>query len=158
MMNFTSNKKYTSMKTMIRILLCLMLAAGASQAAATENAGDKFQQHNRETQHHDKRHPVQQYKIISDNDFKLLCSLIGEASFDSDKITIIRAGSIGNFFSCRQAAKLLSFLSFDSSKLEALEYIAARIVGKKNIDILIEEFTFSSSKDKALKILSQREE
>ena len=145
------------MKTMIRILLCLMLAAGASQAAATENAGDKFQQHNRETQHHDKRHPVQQYKIISDNDFKLLCSLIDEVSFDSDKIIIIRAGSIGNFFSCRQAAKLLSFLSFDSSKLEALEYIAPRIIGRKDIEELIEEFSFSSSKDKALKILSQRE-
>ena len=146
------------MKNMIRILLCLMLAAGVSQAAATEVADTKNPSHKKDTQHHDKRGPAPQHKIISDDDFKLLCSLIGEGDFDSDKITIIRAGSIGNFFSCRQAAKLLSFLSFDSSKLEALEYIAARIVGKKNIDILIEEFTFSSSKDKALKILSQREE
>ena len=91
-------------------------------------------------------------------DFELLCSLVEESNFDSNKIIIIKAGSIGNHFSCKQAAKLLSFLSFDSSKLEALEYIAARIVGKKDIEELIEEFTFSSSKDKALKILSQREE
>ena len=146
------------MKNIIRILLCLMLAAGASQAAATEITDTKNQSHNKEMQHNDRRHPAPQHKIISDDDFKLLCSLIGEGSFDSDKITIIRAGSIGNFFCCRQAAELLSLLSFDSSRLEALEYLAPHIIGKKGIEILIGEFTFSSSKDKALKILSQREE
>lgn len=143
---------------MIRILLCLMLAAGASQVQATEDTGSKCQHHNKETLHNDKRHPAPQHRIISDDDFKLLCSLVGEVSFDSDKIIIIRAGNIGNRFSCSQAAELLSSLDFDSSRLEALEYLAPHIIGKKGIEKLIEVFDFSSSKDKALKILSQREE
>lgn len=143
------------MKNILKIFLCLIIAAGASQAAATENGGNKCQRHNKVTRHHDKKRSV---NVMHKEDFELLCSIVEESDFDSNKIIIIRAGSIGNHFSCKQAAKLLSFLSFDSSKLEALEYIAPRIIGKKDIDILIEEFSFSSSKDKALKILSQREE
>lgn len=142
------------MKNILRIFLCLIIAAGASQAAATENGGDKRQQHNKETRHHDKKRPV---NVMHKEDFELLCSIVEESDFDSNKIIIIRAGSIGNHFSCKQAAELLSLLSFDSSKLEALEYIAPRIIGRKDIEELIEEFSFSSSKDKALKILSQRE-
>ena len=142
------------MKNILRIFLCLIIAAGASQAAATENGGDKRQQHNKETRNHDKKRPV---NVMHKEDFELLCSIVEESDFDSNKIIIIRAGSIGNHFSCKQAAELFSLLSFDSSKLEALEYIAPRIIGRKDIEELIEEFSFSSSKDKALKILSQRE-
>lgn len=142
------------MKNILKILLCLIIAAGASQAAATENGGDKCQRHNKETRHHDKKRHI---NVMHKEDFELLCSIVEESDFDSNKIIIIRAGSIGNHFSCKQAAELLSLLSFDSSKLEALEYIAQRIIVKKDIKELIEEFDFSSSKDKALKILSQRE-
>ena len=144
------------MRNVLRLLLCLMLAAGASQVSAAGGENNMVQSHNHGREHNGKRE-VSRHKVISDKDFELLCSLVCEGGFDKDKITILRAGTIGNYFTCKQAAELLSLLSFDSNKLDALRFIAPHIVGRKDMDELIAVFSFSSNKDEALRIFSKRD-
>lgn len=137
------------MKNCIKIIICLLLIAGASQTTEAQNK-ERIQ---RQAHLHKGKH----HKPISDEDFELLCYFVEEVNFDSNKIIIIRAAGIGNnYFNCLQAAKLLELLSYDSSRLEALKFIAPHIIGNKNIDKIIEVFSFSSNKEEAIRILGKR--
>ena len=86
-------------------------------------------------------------------DFKLLCSLLKEESFDKDCVKMIRIACIGNYFTSRQCADMLSILSFDSNRLEALEYIAPRVIDKHACDVILKEFSFISNREKAEDLL-----
>ena len=89
------------------------------------------------------------------SDFKLLRSLLKEESFDNGRIKMIRVACIGNYFTSSQCADMLSLLSFDSNKLQALEYIAPRIIDKRACDVVLREFSFLSSKEKAEELLME---
>ena len=90
---------------------------------------------------------------MSDARFERLVELVKSESFDSGKLKIIDAASLGGFFSCRQAADLLKLFSFSSEKKNALRLIAPSIVGLYGIEQLIEQFSFTSDKEEALRIL-----
>ena len=90
---------------------------------------------------------------MSDARFERLVELVKSESFDSGKLKIIEAASLGGFFSCRQAADLLKLFSFSSEKKNALRLIAPSIVGLYGIEQLIEQFSFTSDKEEALRIL-----
>ena len=87
------------------------------------------------------------------SDFKLLCSLLKKESFDKDCVKMIRVACIGNYFTSRQCADMLSILSFDSNRLEALEYIAPRVIDKHACDVILKEFSFISNREKAEDLL-----
>jgi hypothetical protein len=87
------------------------------------------------------------------SDFKLLCSLLKEESFDKNCVKMIRIACIGNYFTSRQCADMLSLLSFDSNRLEALEYIAPRVIDKHACDVILKEFSFISNREKAEDLL-----
>ncbi|MBR5851115.1 MAG: DUF4476 domain-containing protein [Bacteroidaceae bacterium] len=87
------------------------------------------------------------------SDFKLLCSLLKKESFDKDCVKMIRVACIGNYFTSRQCADMLSILSFDSNRLEALEYIAPRVIDKHACDVILKEFSFISNREKAEELL-----
>ena len=90
------------------------------------------------------------------SDFKLLRSLLKEESFEKDRVKMVRVACVGNYFTASQCADMLSLLSFDSNKLQALEYIAPRIIDKRECDVILREFSFISNREKAEKLLMER--
>ena len=84
-----------------------------------------------------------------------LSDKISMASFGDKKIGVIKVACISSYFNSKQCAKLLALFSFDNDKLEALKVLAPRIVDFNPKEI-VKQFTFSSNKDKALDILSER--
>jgi hypothetical protein len=97
--------------------------------------------------------PRMRARAMDKSDFKLLYSLLKEESFDKDRVKMIRVACIGNYFTSKQCASMLSLMSFDSYRLEALEYLAPRILDKRACDVILREFSFSSNKEKAEALL-----
>ncbi len=97
--------------------------------------------------------PRMRAMAMDKSDFKLLRSLLKEESFDNGRIKMIRIACIGNYFTSSQCADMLSLLSFDSNRLEALEYIAPRVIDKHACDVILEEFSFISNREKAEDLL-----
>jgi len=86
--------------------------------------------------------------------FGQLLSTVGNESFDSSKLNVIRTAT-SNWFTCNQVAQLLGKLTFDDSKVSAVEIVASRIIDRGNAFVLYNTFTFSSSKDRVRAILSR---
>ena len=97
--------------------------------------------------------PHMRAKAMDKSDFRFLCSLLKEESFDKDRVKMIRVACIGNYFTSKQCASMLSLMSFDSYRLEALEYLAPRILDKRACDVILREFSFGSNKEKAEALL-----
>ena len=93
-------------------------------------------------------------RTMRDKDFSMMYKIVKKNSFDDEKIDIIRVASIGSYFSSRQCAELLSLISFNDNRLEALEVMAPRIVDK-DFDRIMKQFSLSY-KDKVAWILSRR--
>ena len=91
-------------------------------------------------------------KAMRDRDFKMMCEVVDDASFTERKIGVIKVACISSYFTSEQCAKLLSMVSFDTAKLEALRVLSPRVL---NIDarVIQEQFSFSSSKKEAMKIM-----
>ena len=100
--------------------------------------------------------PRMRAMAMDKSDFKLLRSLLKEESFDNGRIKMIRVACIGNYFTSNQCADMLSILSFDSNRLEALEYIAPRVIDKHACDVILKEFSFISNREKAEALLMER--
>ena len=96
----------------------------------------------------DERRP----KAMRDKDFMMMCEVVDEASFTERKIGVIKVACISSYFTSEQCAKLLSMISFDTAKLEALRVLSPRVL---NIDAkeIQKQFAFSSSKEEAMKIM-----
>jgi hypothetical protein len=86
--------------------------------------------------------------------FSQLVSTIGNESFDSSKLNVLRTAT-GNWFTCSQVAQLLGQFTFDDNKVKAVEIVASRIVDKNNAFSLYSSFTFSSSKERVRQILAR---
>lgn len=94
-------------------------------------------------------------RAMRGKDFSMMYKIVKKYSFDYEKIDIISVASIGSYFSSRQCAELLSLISFNDNRLEALEVMAPRIVDDKDFDRIMKQFSLSN-RDKATKILSRR--
>ena len=92
-------------------------------------------------------------RAMRSKDFDTLHKIVKEASFDKDKKNIISIACIGNRFDTRQCISLLSLFDFENSKLEVLEIIAPRLAEREKAYEILEQFTFSSHKEKAADIL-----
>ena len=93
-------------------------------------------------------------RAMHNKDFKMMCEVVDDASFHEKKIGVIKVACISSYFNSKQCAKLLSMISFDDAKLNALKVLAPRIIDK-DVTEIVKQFSFSSSKDKALEILSK---
>ena len=91
-------------------------------------------------------------RAMLDKDFMMMCEVVDEASFTEKKIGVIKVACISSYFTSEQCAKLLSMISFDTAKLEALRVLSPRVL---NIDAreIQKQFAFSSSKEEAMKIM-----
>lgn len=149
-------KNSTTMKNMKNIMLialmALMIIPMSQQAQAQERKAEiKIEKRERKP----RRKPVN-LRAMRDNDFSLVYKVVKNASFDDKKIDIIRVACIGNCFSSKQCARLLSLLSFDDNKIEALEIIAPRMIENEYYNKILKQFSFSSNREKAAKILLKR--
>ena len=95
-------------------------------------------------------------RAMRDKDFLMMYKIVKKASFNDNRIDIIRVAAIGSYFSSKQCAELLSLISFNDDKLKALEVMAPRIVDDKDVDRILKQFSFNRDKDKAMKILMKR--
>ena len=100
--------------------------------------------------------PQERVRAMGDADFKLLRSLLKEESFDKNRAKMIRVACIGNYFTSSQCAAMLSLFSFDSNKLEVLEYLAPRVIDRRGCEAILEEFSFLSNRKKAEELLKVR--
>ena len=91
-------------------------------------------------------------RAMLDKDFMMMSEVVDEASFTEKKIGVIKVACISSYFTSEQCAKLLSMISFDTAKLEALRVLSPRVL---NIDAreIQKQFAFSSSKEEAMKIM-----
>ena len=95
---------------------------------------------------------------MQDEDFKMMCEIVDDASFHEKKIGVIKVACISSYFNSKQCAKLLSMISFDDAKLNALKVLAPRLIidtDVTEVTDIVKQFSFSSNKDKALEILRQ---
>ena len=100
--------------------------------------------------------PRERVRAMGDADFKLLRSLLKEESFDKNRAKMIRVACIGNYCTSSQCAAMLSLFSFDSNKLEVLEYLAPRVIDRRGCEAILEEFSFLSNRKKAEELLKVR--
>ena len=153
--NSINNQKPKTMKNMKRIMLiafvALMMIPMPQQAVAKERIKVQVEKRDKRPQ----RKPVM-LRAMRNDDFSMVYKIVKNTSFDKNKIDIIRVACIGSNFSSRQCAKLLSLLSFDDNKLDALKVMAPRLVDVEDYDKIIKQFSFSSNREKAMKILSRR--
>ena len=103
----------------------------------------------------EQRNP-ERVRAMRDKDFLMMYKIVKKASFNNNRIDIIRVAAIGSYFSSKQCAELLSLISFNDDKLKALEVMAPRIVDDKDVDRILKQFSFNRDKDKAMKILMKR--
>ena len=97
-------------------------------------------------------------RAMHNKDFKMMCEVVDDASFNEKKIGVIKVACISSYFNSKQCAKLLSKISFDDAKLKALKVLAPRLIidtDVTEVTEIVKQFSFSSKKDKALEILRQ---
>lgn len=90
------------------------------------------------------------------SDFQLLKNQVDDASFSSDKQSIIEMAIQRSTFTCDQIKVLLSAISFESDQLNALRTLAPKIEDPERSFIILDAFTFSSSKEEAKRILQEK--
>ena len=130
------------------IIAIVMLFALAMPIMASEQIPQKERYPRKEMRY--ERKP----RAMHHKDFKMMCEVVDDASFHEKKIGVIKVACISSYFNSRQCAKLLSMISFDDAKLNALKVLAPRIIDK-DVTEIVKQFSFTSSKDKALEILSK---
>lgn len=140
------------MKRIAKIVIFLTLCGWVNNGtlSATNSRTDNLEVY----QHRPHRGQAPHRKVImGKQDFQFLYDIIKGKSFDKDRLELLSVGVLDNYFSCRQCTKLLSIYSLDSDKLKALEIMANHIVDLDNAGLVIDIFTFESTKDKAAKLL-----
>ena len=142
-----------SSKKFILIALVALFMISIPQQSQAQERKPKPQIEKRDKR--EKRNPVM-LRAMRDNDFSMVYRVVKNTSFDKNKIDVIRVACIGSNFSSNQCAKLLSLLSFDDNKLEALEVMAPKVVDDRDYNKIMKQFSFKSSMEKAAKILMKR--
>lgn len=94
-------------------------------------------------------------KPMRKDDFQTLCEIVKKASFADRQKDIVTVACMGSYFSSKQCETLLSLFSFQDSKLAVLEILSPRLLEQEELAGILKQFSFSSSKDKAIEILTR---
>lgn len=87
------------------------------------------------------------------DDFERLYNKVKNKPFKDDQIEIIAVGSINNYFTSNQCARLMKLFTWDDEKMKILDILAPRIVDKENAKIIIDTLDSLFKKDDAEKKL-----
>jgi hypothetical protein len=85
------------------------------------------------------------YKIMKEADFKSFKKAIGSRNFESTNMDITKEMLDKNVVSTDQVKEILSFFTFENSKLEVAKYAYSHTCDKKNYFKMYDSFTFDSS-------------
>ena len=133
------------MKKKSVIAMLVILALGMPMTASGQR---------HEVEHHQRKEMKDKFrpKAMQDEDFRMMCKVVKDASFSDKMIGVIKVACISSYFTSKQCAQLLSMLSFEDDKLKALKVLHPRML---DIDAkpILKQFTFSDNKDKAIDIL-----
>ena len=134
-----------NMKSIIALVMLFTLAMPMMASVQRQ----EMEHHHRKEMRYERRP-----RAMHNKDFKMMCEVVDDVSFHEKKIGVIKVACISSYFNSKQCAKLLSMISFDDAKLNALKVLAPRIIDK-DVTEIVKQFSFSSSKDKELEILSK---
>ena len=133
------------MKKKSVITMLVILALGMPMTASGQR---------HEVEHHQRKEMKDKFrpKAMQDEDFRMMCKVVKDASFSDKMIGVIKVACISSYFTSKQCAQLLSMFSFEDDKLKALKVLHPRML---DIDAkpILKQFTFSDNKDKAIEIL-----
>ena len=87
-------------------------------------------------------------------DFSLLQKQVEDTSFHSDKLSVIRLSAQHNTFTCDQVAQLISSISFSGDQIKALDILAPKIEDPARSFVILNAFSFQSSRQEAQRIIS----
>ena len=90
---------------------------------------------------------------LDDASFNILYNKVKKASFDDNKFDLIEVASLGCYYSCAQAVRIMKIFPFDDEQLKALKMMAPHIVDLQNTGLIYKVFSFDSEKDKAEEII-----
>ena len=96
-------------------------------------------------------------EYLSENEFTILYDRMNKANFDDNRMALLEVACLRSLFTCRQSAQLLKLFTFSDSKLKALRFMARQIVDPQNAYVIYQDFTFDSDKDKAARIMHERQ-
>ena len=96
-------------------------------------------------------------ECLSENEFTILYDRMNKANFDDNRMALLEVACLRSLFTCRQSAQLLKLFTFSDSKLKALRFMARQIVDPQNAYVIYQDFTFDSDKDKAARIMHERQ-
>ena len=89
------------------------------------------------------------------SDFTVLQDQVQDASFSSEKFSVIQLATRTSTFTAAQIKELISEISFASDQIEALEMLAPRLEDPSRSFMILEAFSFQSSKTEAQEILTR---
>ncbi len=94
-------------------------------------------------------------RVMDSDDFAILYNAVKNQSFKDRQIDIIKIGALGTSFSPSQCLSLMNLFSFDDDKMQVLELMAPGLSEYygEDTEIILDAFSFPSSKEKACKIL-----
>ena len=87
------------------------------------------------------------------SDFSQLKNQVQNASFSSEKLSILQLSAQNSTFTADQITTLIKDISFASDQLEALEVLAPKLEDPSRSFVILEAFTFQSSKSEAQEII-----
>ena len=96
-------------------------------------------------------------EYLSENEFTILYDRMNKANFDDNRMALLEVACLRSLFTCRQSAQLLKLFTFSDNKLKALSFMARQIVDPQNAYVIYQDFTFDSDKDKAARIMHERQ-
>lgn len=91
-------------------------------------------------------------KAMDGGAFNALLAQVKGASFSSDKINVVQAAAGSNHFTIAQVGKLMDACSHSSDKVKVATALRSKVVDPKNAFQLANHLTFSSDKDKVMKL------
>lgn len=92
---------------------------------------------------------------MTDAAFAQLVGAVRGASFDDDKVGVIREAAKLNWFTTNQVASLMGMLAFDEGKIEAAVAAWSHLVDPQNSFVLYKKLAFDSSREELRKRVSK---
>ncbi len=94
-------------------------------------------------------------QAMADAAFNQLVSAVRGASFDDDKVGVVRDAARLNWFTTNQIAALMGMLSFDEGKIEVAVAAFGHAVDPQNSFVLYKKLAFDDSREKLRKRISK---
>jgi hypothetical protein len=117
---------------------------GARRAIDRVLGGLQDQGRDRDRRDHDDRDAP---RLLSSADFSTLLAHVTAASFDQNKLDLVRAIAPQSVFTVDQVVALMQTSSFDETRIEIAATLRPRIVDPARWYLVYDALTFSSSRD-----------